>query len=128
LKPKNNLLKGKVMLKENDTIKFHYLKQFKNELKEGVSLTDYTDQAEEYSGKVVEIRNIVDSPVSEDTIRRANIKGLRSETLYTVELADGDIKSFYDGRMVGTEVLTEDKRALFSLIASALFGKKAETV
>jgi len=128
LKPKNNLLKGKVMLKENDTIKFHYLKQFKNELKEGVSLTDYTDQAEEYSGKVVEIRNIVDSPVSEDTIRRANIKGRRSETLYTVELADGDIKSFYDGRMVGTEVLTEDKRALFSLIASALFGKKAETV
>jgi len=128
LKPKNNLLKGKVMLKENDTIKFHYLKQFKNELKEGVSLTDYTDQSEEYSGKVVEIRNIVDSPVSEDTIRRANIKGRRSETLYTVELADGDIKSFYDGRMVGTEVLTEDKRALFSLIASALFGKKAETV
>ena len=116
------------MLKENDTIKFHYLKQFKNELKEGVSLTDYTDQAEEYSGKVVEIRNIVDSPVSEDTIRRANIKGRRSETLYTVELAYGDIKSFYDGRMVGTEVLTEDKRALFSLIASALFGNKTETV
>ena len=116
------------MFKENDTIRFYYLKQFKNEMKEGISLTDYADQSEEYSGKVVEIRNIVDSPVSEDTIRRANIKGLRSETLYTVELADGDIKSFYDGRMVGTEVLTEDKRALFSLIASALFGKKAETV
>jgi len=128
LKPKNNLLKGKVMLKENDTIKFHYLKQFKNELKEGVSLTDYTDQAEEYSGKVVEIRNIVDSPVSEDTIRRANIKGLRSETLYTVELADGDIKSFYDGRMVGTQVLPDTKRGIWKTIASAFVGKKPETV
>ena len=116
------------MLKENDTIKFHYLKQFKNELKEGVSLTDYTDQAEEYSGKVVEIRNIVDSPVSEDTIRRANIKGRRSETLYTVELADGDIKSFYDGRMVGTQVLPDTKRGIWKTIASAFVGKKPETV
>ena len=116
------------MLKENDTIKFHYLKQFKNELKEGVSLTDYTDQSEEYSGKVVEIRNIVDSPVSEDTIRRANIKGRRSETLYTVELADGDIKSFYDGRMVGTQVLPDAKRGIWKTIASAFVGKKPETV
>jgi hypothetical protein len=116
------------MLKENDTIKFHYLKQFKNELKEGVSLTDYTDQSEEYSGKVVEIRNIVDSPVSEDTIRRANIKGRRSETLYTVELADGDIKSFYDGRMVGTQVLPDTKRGIWKTIASAFVGKKPETV
>ena len=116
------------MLKENDTIKFHYLKQFKNELKEGVSLTEYNDQSEEYSGKVVEIRNIVDSPVSEDTIRRANIKGRRSETLYTVELADGDIKSFYDGRMVGTQVLPDTKRGIWKTIASPFVGKKPETV
>ena len=116
------------MLKINDTIKFNYLKQFKDELKSGQLLTDYADQSEEYSGKIVEVRNIIKEPVSSDTIRRANIKGRRSETLYTVELADGDIKSFYDGRMVGTEVLTEDKRALFSLIASALFGNKTETV
>jgi hypothetical protein len=117
------------MLKENDTIKFHYLKQFKNELKEGVSLTDYTDQSEEYSGKVVEIRNIVDSPVSEDTIRRANIKGRRSEILYTVELENGDdIKAFYGGRMVGTQVLPDTKRGIWKTIASAFVGKKPETV
>ena len=116
------------MLKENDTIRFTYLKEFKDEHKAGQVLTDYTDQSEEYSGKVVEIRNIINAPVSSDTVRRANIKGRRSEILYTVELVGGDIKSFYDGRMVGTEVLPRDKRELFSMIASALFGKKAQTV
>ena len=115
------------MLKINDNVKFHYLKQFKDELKAGQVLTDYTDQSEEYSGKVVDVRNIIDSPVSSDTVRRANIKGRRSEVLYTVELADGDIKSFYEGRMVGTEVLPETKRELFSLIASALFKGKTQT-
>ena len=122
------LLKGRKMLKENDTIRFTYLKEFKDEHKAGQVLTDYTDQSEEYSGKVVEIRNIINAPVSSDTVRRANIKGRRSEILYTVELVNGDIKSFYDGRMVGTEVLPRDKRELFSMIASALFGKKAQTV
>ena len=116
------------MLKKDDTIRFHYLKEFKDEHKAGEVLTDYTDQSEEYSGKVVEIRNIINAPVSSDTVRRANIKGRRSEILYTVELVGGDIKSFYDGRMVGTEVLPRDKRELFSMIASALFGKKAQTV
>ena len=76
------------MLKENDIIKFHYLKDVKEELKEGIPLTDYTAESEEYSGKIVEIRNIVDKPVSVDTVRRANIKGRRSEILYTVELAN----------------------------------------
>ena len=116
------------MLKKDDTIRFHYLKEFKDEHKAGQVLTDYTDQSEEYSGKVVEIRNIINAPVSSDTIRRANIKGRRSEMLYTVELAGGDIKSFYDGRMVGTEVLPEAKRDLFQTIASAIFGDKAQAV
>ena len=91
------------MLKINDNVKFHYLKQFKDELKAGQVLTDYTDQSELYSGKIVDVRNIIDQPVSQDTIRRANIKGRRSEMLYTVELVDGDVKAFYDGRMVGTQ-------------------------
>ena len=77
------------MLKENDTVRFTYLKEFKDEYKGGQVLTDYTDQS--------------------------------------VELADGDIKSFYEGRMVGTEVLPETKRELFSLIASALFKGKTQT-
>ena len=115
------------MLKKDDTIRFHYLKEFKDEHKAGITLTDYTDQSEEYSGKVVEVRNIINAPVSRDTIRRANIKGRRSEILYTVELVDGEFKSFYDGRMVGTEVLREAKRELFSLIASALFKNKTQT-
>ena len=116
------------MLKENDKIRFHYLKQFKDEQKSGQVLTDYTTTSEEYSGKIVDVRNIVDQPVSNDTIRRANIKGRRSEMLYTVEL-DGDdgVKAFYDGRMVGTEVLPETKRGVWKLMASAFKRRKLQT-
>ena len=116
------------MLKINDKVKFHYLKQFTDELKSGQVLTDYTTTSEEYSGKIVEVRNIVDEPVSNDTIRRANIKGRRSEMLYTVEL-DGDdgVKAFYDGRMVGTEVLPETKRGVWKLMASAFKRRKLQT-
>ena len=116
------------MLKINDTIKFHYLKQFKDELKAGQVLTDYTDQSESYSGKIVDVRNIIDQPVSQDTIRRANIKGRRSEMLYTVELVDGDVKAFYDGRMVGTQVLPAAKRGIWKTIASAFAVRKPQTV
>ena len=116
------------MLKENDTIRFTYLKEFKDEYKGGQVLTDYTAESEEYSGKIVEVRNIVVEPVSNDTIRRANIKGRRSEMLYTVEL-DGDdgVKAFYDGRMVGTEVLPETKRGVWKLMASAFKRRKPQT-
>ena len=116
------------MFKINDKIRFHYLKQFKDELKSGQVLTNYTTTSEEYSGKIVEVRNIVDEPVSNDTIRRANIKGRRSEMLYTVEL-DGDdgVKAFYDGRMVGTEVLPETKRGVWKLMASAFKRRKLQT-
>ena len=116
------------MLKENDAIRFHYLKQFKDELKAGQVLTDYTDQSESYSGKIVDVRNIIDQPVSQDTIRRANIKGRRSEMLYTVELVDGDVKAFYDGRMVGTQVLPKTKRGVWKAIASAFARRKPQTV
>ena len=115
------------MLKNGQKVKFTYLKQFKDELKAGIALTDYTDQSEEYFGEIVDVRNIIDEPVSQETIRRDNIKGRRSEILYTVELAGGDVKTFYDGRMVGTEVLPEAKRDLFQTIASAIFGDKTQT-
>ena len=116
------------MLKINDKVKFHYLKQFKDELKSGQVLTDYTTTSESYSGKVVDVRNIIDQPVSYETIRRNNIKGRRSEVLYTVEL-DGDegVKAFYDGRMVGTEVLPETKRGIWKLMASAFRRQKPQT-
>jgi len=116
------------MLKINDNVKFHYLKQFKDELKAGQVLTDYTDQSESYSGKIVDVRNIIEQPVSQDTIRRANIKGRRSEMLYTVELVDGDVKAFYDGRMVGTQVLPAAKRGIWKTIASAFAVRKPQTV
>ena len=116
------------MLKLNDKVKFHYLKQFKDELKSGQVLTDYTTTSESYSGKIVDVRNIIDQPVSHETIRRDNIKGRRSEVLYTVEL-DGDegIKTFYDGRMVGTDVLPETKRGVWKLMASAFRRRKPQT-
>ena len=116
------------MLKINDKVKFHYLKQFKDELKSGQVLTDYTTTSESYSGKVVDVRNIIDQPVSYETIRRDNIKGRRSEVLYTVEL-DGDegIKTFYDGRMVGTEVLPKTKRGIWKVMASAFKQRKPQT-
>ena len=116
------------MLKINDKVKFHYLKQFKDELKSGQVLTDYTTTSESYSGKVVDVRNIIDQPVSNETIRRNNIKGRRSEVLYTVEL-DGDegYKTFYDGRMVGTEVLPKTKRGIWKVMASAFARRKPQT-
>ena len=116
------------MLKMNDKIRFHYLKQFKDELKSGQVLTDYTTTSESYSGKVVDVRNIIDQPVSNETIRRNNIKGRRSEVLYTVEL-DGDegVKAFYDGRMVGTEVLPKTKRGIWKVMASAFKQRKPQT-
>ena len=116
------------MLKMNDKVKFHYLKQFKDELKSGQVLTDYTTTSEEYSGKIVDVRNIIDQPVSNETIRRDNIKGRRSEVLYTVELeGDEGVKAFYDGRMVGTEVLPETKKGIWKAIASAFAGRKPQT-
>ena len=116
------------MLKTGQKVKFTYLKQFREERKAGEVLTDYTDQSEVIFGEIVDVRNIVESPVSQETIRRDNIKGRRSEMLYTVELAGGDVKTFYDGRMVGTEVLPDAKRDLFQTLASAIFGDKTQTV
>ena len=99
-----------------------------SKLKRGQVLTDYTTTSESYSGKVVDVRNIIDQPVSYETIRRNNIKGRRSEVLYTVEL-DGDegYKTFYDGRMVGTEVLPQTKRGVWKLMASAFKRRKPRT-
>ena len=116
------------MLKSGQKIKFHYLKQFKDELKSGQVLTDYTTTSESYSGKVVDVRNIIDQPVSNETIRRNNIKGRRSGVLYTVELeGDEGIKTFYDGRMVGTEVLPQTKRGIWKVMASAFARRKPQT-
>lgn len=111
------------MFSINDQIEFHYLKEKKTELKNGQPLTDYVATSESYTGEIVDIRNIVEKPVLNETIRRDNIKGNRSETLYTVDLGDDIVKSFYDGRMVGTKVSTPVKRGVFKTLAKKLIGK-----
>jgi hypothetical protein len=82
-------------------IAFTYLKGAdKKMLKSGVTATDYSKLAGNYSGTVVDVRNIEKSPLANQTVRYGKIKGERSEQLVTVELPNGEAKAFYDGRMV----------------------------
>ena len=92
------------MMKIGDKISFSYLKGAD---KEGLrpTLVDYATRAENYEGTVEEIRNIEKSPLSDYTVSYGKIKGERSTNLVTVELEDGDMKAFYDGRMVGRRVI-----------------------
>ena len=59
-------------------------------------------------------------------IRRDNIKGSRSKKLYTVDLGNDTVKSFYDGRMVGTKVLVPIKKSAFRIFAEKLLGRKTQ--
>ena len=100
---------GHVIKKGNDMkigndISFTYLKGADAGIVKGVLTKDYASKAEAYAGKVVEIRDIAEHPLSNETLRYGNIKGERSQKLVTVELEDGFHKAFYDGRMVGLEV------------------------
>jgi hypothetical protein len=49
---------------------------------------------------VEEVRDITDEALSNATWRYGKIKGSRSQNLVTVKLDNGDVKKFYDGRMV----------------------------
>ena len=92
------------MIKVGNKVRFTYLKEAQKGLVNGILTTDYAAKAENYKGKVVEIRSLKEHPVSNQTLRYGNIKGDRSENLITVELKDGDTKAFYDGRMVNLKV------------------------
>ncbi len=82
-------------------ISFTYLKGAESAINaKGVLTKDYSALAENYSGKVVDVRDIEEHPVSDVTLRYGKIKGERSNKLVTVELPDGDAKAFYNGRMV----------------------------
>ena len=99
--------------------KFQYLKQpVMDDMNS--QLIDQVETSEVYFGEVVNVRDIVEDPVSVQTIRQGKIKGRRSRTLYTVELPDGTIKCFYDGRMV---LMPMAKRGIFQRIIS-LFRRK----
>ena len=82
-------------------ISFTYLKGAESGINaKGVLTKDYSARAENYSGTVVDVRDIEEHPVSDATLRYGKIKGERSNKLVTVELPDGDAKAFYNGRMV----------------------------
>lgn len=102
-----------------DKAKFHYLKQPVND-DDNPQLVNQVATSEVYFGEVVEIRDIIKNPVTDETIRRGNIKGSRSRTLYIVELSDGNVKSFYDGRMV---LIPAAKRGILQRIFSIFRGK-----
>jgi hypothetical protein len=113
------------MFKIDDKIEFHYLKEIKTDIKDGQPLKDYVSTSEQYAGKVVNVRDITEQPVSETTINRDNIKGRRSKVLYTVDLGDDVVKSFYDGRMVGVAVRIEDsKPSIFERIVRTMLKVK----
>tara|TARA_Y100000004_G_scaffold175607_1_gene215377 strand:- start:33 stop:323 length:291 start_codon:yes stop_codon:yes gene_type:complete len=92
------------MIKVGNKVRFTYLKEAQKGLVNGILTTDYAAKAENYKGKVVEIRSLKEHPVSNQTLRYGNIKGDRSENLITVELKGGETKAFYDGRMVNLKV------------------------
>tara|TARA_Y100001968_G_C19370495_1_gene724894 strand:+ start:90 stop:404 length:315 start_codon:yes stop_codon:yes gene_type:complete len=82
-------------------ISFTYLKGAESAINaKGVLTKDYSALAENYSGTVVDVRDIEEHPVSDATLRYGKIKGERSNKLVTVENADGEAKAFYNGRMV----------------------------
>jgi|TARA_R110002020_G_scaffold436102_1_gene646298 hypothetical protein len=85
-------------------VRFTYLKGANNGTVNGIFTKDYATKAENYKGRIVDIRSIEKHPVSNATVRYGRIKGERSDNLVTVELNDGDTKAFYDGRMVNLKV------------------------
>jgi len=85
-------------------ISFTYLKGAESGVNaKGVLTKDYSTKAENYSGKVVDVRDIESNPLSDMTLRYGKIHGERSNKLVTVELPDGDAKAFYNGRMVNAQ-------------------------
>ena len=120
------------MLSVGENISFSYLKNIDEpkvdkETCFGIpTLVDYKGNAERYTGTVESVRDISEIPLSHRTIAyNKNIKGNRSRYLYKVSLKDGEVKGFYDGRMIGTEKITEAKKAgVISRVKSVLKRKR----
>lgn len=83
-----------------EKVSFTYLKDIERNSGRNGRTADYAKNAANYSGEVVEVRNIEQQPLSNTTVNYGRIKGERSENLVTVELEDGLAQAFYDGRMV----------------------------
>jgi len=91
-------------MKINDNVSFTYLKGAENAIDaNGVLTKDYATNAEDYSGTVVDVRNIEDQPLAWETLQYGG-RTERSQNLVTLELEDGETKAFYDGRMLNRQV------------------------
>ena len=88
-------------------LSFTYLKGAEKNGNGSRTQVDYASRAENYNGTVVEVRDIDVQPLADSTYNYGAIKGERSKNLVTVELAGGDTKAFYDGRMVNRTVTTD---------------------
>lgn len=91
-------------------ITFNYLKGSDVNIVRGILTKDYSAKAKQYTGTVVAVRDIEKHPISNTTARYGQIQGHRSQNLYSVELEDGAVQSFYGGRMIGVEPVA--KRAV----------------
>ncbi len=85
-------------------VSFTYLKDIERGYGRSGRTADYTKNAENYSGEIVDVRDVEKSPVTSHTVNYGEIKGERSQNLVTVELSNGDTKAFYDGRMMNATV------------------------
>ncbi len=97
-----SLFFGKVNdMKIGDKVSFTYLKGGDSGLVGGILTKDYASKAENYKGRIVDIRDIEKHPISNESARNC-IE--RSKNLVTVRLKDGFHQSFYDGRMVNARL------------------------
>ena len=107
-----------------DKVSFAYLKNIEKDNSTCYghpTLVNYNKNAETYKGEVTSVRDIKEQPLSSTTIAyNKNIKGERSRYIYTVELEDGDVKAFYDGRIVNPVAVSIPKESLMQRLAAAV--------
>jgi len=120
------------MLSVGEKISFSYLKNIDEPEVDtktcfGVpNLVDYKGNAERYTGTVESVRDIAEVPLSHRTIAyNNNIKGKRSRYLYKISLDGGEVKGFYDGRMIGMEKVTKAKKAGIVSRVKSILKRKA---
>lgn len=99
-----------------DRVTFTYLKQIHHNHTGGHFLTDYVSEAENYLGEVLSVRDIVEQPLTEKPGSQAKQKA-NAQQLVTLQLANGDVKSFYDGRIVAPKRI---EQPLVDLLASVV--------
>ena len=69
--------KETIMLEIGDKAKFQYLKQPVTD-DENPQLVNLVETSEVYFGEIIDVRDTAKNPVTDETIRRGNIKGHRS--------------------------------------------------